>query len=53
MSSWNFAYFRNYLHKICKEQSIYFSKLGKIVKKLFKMVVNVEILLQMVENGDF
>ena len=33
--------------------SQYYSKLGKIVKKLFKMVVNVEKLLKMVENGDF
>ena len=33
--------------------SQYFSKLGKMVKKLFKMVVNVEKLLKMVENGDF
>ena len=39
--------------KICKEHSIYFSKLEKIVKKLFKMVVNVEKLLKMVKNGDF
>ena len=31
----------------------YFSKLGKIVKTLFKMVVNVEKLLKMVTNGDF
>ena len=33
--------------------SQYFSKLGKMVKKLFKMVVNVNKLLKMVENGDF
>ena len=39
--------------KIYKEHSIYFSKLGKIVKKLFKMVVNVEKLLKMVKNGYF
>ena len=35
------------------KSSPYFSKLVKIMKKLFKMVVNVEKLLKMVENGDF
>ena len=35
------------------KSSQYFSKLGKMVKQLFKMMVNVEKLLKMVENGDF
>ena len=35
------------------KSSRYFSKLGKMVKKLFKMVVNVEKLLKLEENGDF
>ena len=42
--------------KICKEHYYLFkiSKTGKIVSnKLFKMVINVEKLLTMVENGDF
>ena len=33
--------------------SQYYLKLGKMVKNLFKMVVNVEKILKMVENGDF